>query len=722
MRRLVRRLAKLRRDPAGFALDLPNPILRSLTRIDLMVAMAVGDLLDLRSLAARLSWSLQGRPGRLWPSRIVVTPSVEAAVIARSQAGTVLAGDVASPDRPLILETGYRSVEVTAYGIEGGEPPTVHLDPVSAMGVVRRALQQRVSLDDALRRAWPSRPLSVPRSSRTELAAWLAQPASSAVLPDHSRLVSILMPVRDPDLRHLEAALASVLAQTHRAWQLCIVDDGSRSSTVRHRLAEAAKDPRVRLVTLDMSRGISGATNAALSLASGTVAVFMDHDDVLTADALRHIAHAFEDPEVEAVYSDEAVMDGEGCLTAPTLKPAFDPERLLAQNYVNHLFAARTERLRQIGGLDPAFDGAQDHDLVLRLSEQLPAGAIRHLPLILYHWRRVRGGGSFSQRSADRAAAARRGLVAAHLQRLGAEARVEPGPLGFNRVRWSLPGRPRVSVIIPSRDRPDLLRACIAGLRRHTDYPDLEVLVVDNGSVLPEALALLEDLKALPGVAVLRDPGPFNHSRLNNRGVAATTAPVLALLNDDILVSDPDWLSEMVSLAVRPDVGAVGAKLLYPDGRIQHAGVVLGLGPHGIAGHELRGFAGDAVGPQYRLVTTRRASAVTAACLVVERAKFDAVGGFDEASFPVAFNDVDLCLRLSRAGYEPVWTPFARLIHRESASRGKTLDAAFLEAVKQMRLRWAADLKDDRFSHPQLSRQDETLSLAIVRQGSGRLR
>ncbi len=721
-RRVVRRLARLRRDPAGFALDLPNPTLRALARFDLIVAMAVGDLIDLRSLAARLAWRVQGRPGRLWPGRILVTPSTEGAVIARNRAGTVLAGDVAGPNRPLILQTGYRPVELITYGIEGGDPPTIRLAPISAIGVVRRALKKRASLDDALRQAWPSRPLAVLRSSRAEQAVWLAQPVCPETLPDQSRLVSVLMPVRDPDLTHLEAALTSVFGQTHRLWQLCIADDGSRSAAVRHRLAEAARDPRVQLVTLDPSRGISGATNVALGLASGTVSVFMDHDDVLTSDALQRVAQAFEDPEVEAVYSDEAVMDGEGRLTAATLKPAFDPERLLAQNYVNHLFAARTDRLRQIGGLDPAFDGAQDHDLVLRLSEQVPARAIRHLPAILYHWRRVRGGGSFSQRSVERAEAARRGLVAAHLKRLGAEGRVEPGPLGFNRIRWPLPERPRVSVIIPSRDRPDLLRACIAGLRRHTDYPGLEILVVDNGSVLPEALSLLDELKDLAGVAVLKDPGPFNHSRLNNLGVAATRAPVLALLNDDILVSDPDWLSEMVSLAIRPGVGAVGAKLLYPDGRIQHAGVVLGLGPHGVAGHELRGFAGDATGPQYRLVTTRRTSAVTAACLVVERAKFDAVGGFDESSFPIAFNDVDLCLRLSEAGYLSVWTPFARLIHRESASRGKALDAAFLQAVKQMKLRWDARLRDDHFSHPQLSRTDETLSLAAIRQGPSRMR
>jgi GT2 family glycosyltransferase len=725
-RRFASRLAKLFRDPAAFALDLPNPFLRGLTRIDLMVVMAISDLLDFRSHAAALVWRIKGRPGYLWPRRLLIAPVTEAALIARNQSGGVLAGDVATPDRPLILKADYRAVELVAYGIESVEPPSVRLAPVSALGVVRRALQQGARLDDALRRAWPGRPLVAPRSSRAEQAAWLAQRLTGNPALGHrghpSRLVSILLPVRDPDLAHLKVALDSVLAQTHAAWQLCIADDGSRSGPVKQLLAETARDPRVRLVTLDPPRGISGATNAALDLATGSVAVFMDHDDELTPEAVQRLVEAFEHQEVEAVYSDEAVMDGAGRLTAATLKPAFDPERLLAQNYVNHLFAVRTERLRRIGGLDPSFDGAQDHDLVLRLSEQLPVGAIRHLPEVLYHWRRVRGGGSFSQKSANRAAAARRGLVEAHLNRLGARAGVEAGPLGFNRIRWSLRDRPKVSVIIPSRDRPDLLRACIAGLQLHTDYPDLEILIVDNGSVLPEAVALLDQLRRFPAISVLSEPGPFNHSRLNNRGVAATQAPILALLNDDILVSDRDWLSEMVSLAVRPSVGAVGARLLYPDGRIQHAGVVLGLGPHGIAGHELRGFAGDATGPQYRLVTTRRTSAVTAACLVVERAKFEAVGGFDEAAFPIAFNDVDLCLRLSAAGYDSVWTPFSRLIHRESASRGKTLDAAFLEAVAQMRQRWGGQLRDDRYSHPQLSRQDETLSLAAVRQGQGRLR
>jgi len=719
---MSRRWAKLLRDPAGFALDLPNPYYRAILRIDLIVAMTLCDLLDVRSLLSGLAWRVGFRNGPFWAKRMLVRSLGSAGVIASGPDGTILAGDVATPDMPVVFEAGYRPVTVRAYGLDGQVAPSVQLRPISALGVVLLAIEEGASLDEGLRRAWPGRALSTPRPSRKELEAWLSRAAQSPLPPESALVISIVMPVRDPSPAHLDAALASILAQKHRSWQLCIADDGSRSEAVRRRLERVAEDRRVTLVTHGSSQGISSATNSALDLARGEAVVFMDHDDILTPDALWRVASAFDDPSVMAVYSDEAVIDGAGRLRLATLKPSFDRERVRVQNYVNHLFAARTEAVRRIGGLDSQFDGAQDHDLILRLSEQFPSDAIKHIPAILYYWRRVRGGRSFSQSSGSRTEAARRRLVEAHFARAEVQARVEPGPLGFNRIRWPLERPPPVSVIIPSRDRPDLLRACIAGLTSHTDYAELEVLVVDNGSERPETLDLLSRLEQIPSVTILSCPGPFNHSRLNNLGVAATSAPVLALLNDDILVSDPDWLREMVSLAVRSDIGAVGAKLLYPDGRIQHAGVVMGLGPHGIAGHELRGFAGDAAGPQYRLVTARRVSAVTAACLVVERRKYSAVGGLDEVTFPIAFNDVDLCLRLEQAGFGSIWTPHARLVHRESASRGKSLDSAFLDAVKQMRRRWPESLGDDAFSHPQLSRKDETLSMSAARPELPRLR
>jgi GT2 family glycosyltransferase len=720
--RTSRRWAKLLRDPAGFALDLPNPYYRAMLRMDLIVVMTLCDLLDLRSLLSGFAWRVGFRDGPFWPKRMLVRSPRSAGVIASGPDGTILAGDVATPAKPVVFESAYRPVKVRTYSLDGQVAPQVQLRPISALGVVSLAIAEGASLDEGLRRAWPGRPLSTPRPRRKDLEAWLSEAARAPLPPESPLLISIVMPVRDPSPAHLNAALASILAQNHRAWQLCIADDGSRSEAVRRRLAQVAGDRRVALVTHRTSRGISSATNSALDLVRGEAVVFMDHDDVLTPDALWRVASAFDDPSVMAVYSDEAVIDGSGRFRFATLKPSFDLERVRAQNYVNHLFATRAEAVRRVGGLDPQFDGAQDHDLILRLSEQFPPDAIRHIPAVLYCWRRVRGGRSFSQISGMRAEAARRRLVEAHLVRAEVPARVERGPLGFNRLRWPLERWPAVSVIIPSRDRPDLLRACIAGLTCHTDYPELEVLVVDNGSERPETLDLLSRLEQTPAVRILSCPGPFNHSRLNNLGVAATGAPVLALLNDDILVSDPDWLREMVSLAVRSDIGAVGAKLLYPDGRIQHAGVVMGLGPHGIAGHELRGFAGDAAGPQYRLVTARRVSAVTAACLVVERQKFGAVGGFDEVTFPIAFNDVDLCLRLEQAGFGSIWTPHARLVHRESASRGKSLDSAFLDAVKQMRRRWPEALGDDAFSHPQFSRKDETLSMSPARPELPRLR
>jgi GT2 family glycosyltransferase len=269
--------------------------------------------------------------------------------------------------------------------------------------------------------------------------------------------------------------------------------------------------------------------------------------------------------------------------------------------------------------------------------------------------------------------------------------------------------------IVPTRDRPALLEACVTGLLEQTDWPALTVRIVDNGSGTEAARATLDRLAAHPRVDVLRIEAPFNFSALNNAAAKGADADLLAFVNDDILVVEPDWLRRMALLALRPDVGAVGAKLHYPDGRLQHAGLVLGLGPQKVAGHEFRGQPADTPGPQRRLLVTREVSAVTAACLVVERAKFEAVGGFDER-FAVAFNDVDLCLRLRDRGWRNLWTPFARLIHVESATRGADSDpgraARFQDEVARMRARWGAVLDRDPFYNPNLTDEDESFGLA----------
>ncbi len=336
---------------------------------------------------------------------------------------------------------------------------------------------------------------------------------------------------------------------------------------------------------------------------------------------------------------------------------------------------------------------------------------------MLYHWRIFPGGGSFSQSARPGIDEARRRMVAEHLRRRGAEAELLQDSRGRVSLVRPLPEpAPEVTAIIPTRDHPDLLEACVAGLLEQTDYPALRICIVDNGSRGERALRLLDRLEATPRVRVLRIDAPFNFSALNNAAVAQTDSPLLAFVNDDILVVEPGWLKAMAAVAVRPGVGAVGAKLFYPDGRIQHAGIVLGLGSQGVAGHEFRGVTGDAPGPQHRLTVAREVSAVTAACMVVARERFLAVGGFDEAALPVAFNDVDLCLKLGARGWRTVWTPQARLMHLESASRGPDRAPESAERLageaRVMRKRWGAQLAADPYYNPNLTLADENFALA----------
>jgi GT2 family glycosyltransferase len=344
-------------------------------------------------------------------------------------------------------------------------------------------------------------------------------------------------------------------------------------------------------------------------------------------------------------------------------------------------------------------------------------GPILHVPHVLYHWRIFPGGGSFSQTSRPDIDSARARLVGERLEQAGEQVELALGPRGHLILKRSLPEpAPTVTAIVPTRDHPDLLEACAAGLLEQTGYPGLELCIVDNGSRTERALRLLDRLARTPRVRVLRIDAPFNFSALNNAAATAAKSRLLAFINDDILVAEAGWLTPMAALAVRPDVGAVGAKLFYPDGRIQHAGIVLGLGPHHIAGHEFRGAPGESPGPQNRLLLTREVSAVTAACMVVERDKFRAVGGFDSEALPVAFNDVDLCLKLAAKGWRSLWTPQARLMHLESASRGsdKAAEAATRldREAAHMRERWGDRLTRDPYYNPNLTLEDESFTLA----------
>ncbi|MGY2051736.1 glycosyltransferase family 2 protein [Methylobacterium sp. JK268] len=522
-------------------------------------------------------------------------------------------------------------------------------------------------------------------------------------------LISVVMPVYNPAPKVLEEALRSVRAQLYPHWELCIADDASTDPAVPRLLERVAREePRIKLVRRPENGHIARATNTALALAAGPFVAFMDHDDVLPEHALFEVARAIlREPDLDLIYTDEDKIDAKGRRFEPHFKSDWNPELLYAQNYINHLTVVRTALVREVGGLRPGFEGSQDHDLLLRLCDRLSPERVRHLPQVLYHWRAAIGSGTFSDKALARAEAARLQALSDLIARRGWPHRAERGPLGFNRLVRALPDpAPRVSVVIPTRDRAELLSVALRGLLRETDYPDIEVIIVDNDSREPATRALFAEVAADPRVRVVPSPGAFNFSALSNLGAREATGPLLLFLNNDIEVTEPGWLAEMASIAVEPGVGAVGAKLSYPDGTLQHGGVVLGAG--GVAGHSHPGIGPDDPGYFGRMVMAQEVSAVTGACLMMRAAVFAEAGGFDAERLAVAFNDVDLCLRVRRAGYVIVWTPHARLVHHESKSRGQEdtpeKRARFEAEVGTMLDRWGPQLRNDPYYNPNFAR------------------
>ena len=532
-------------------------------------------------------------------------------------------------------------------------------------------------------------------------------------------VISVIMPAYDTEESLLRAAIASVQGQLYPHWQLCVADDASPSPHVARVLGELAEqDPRIRWIRCAENGNISAATNAALTLAQGAFVALMDHDDLLPEHALYQVAAELEaHPDADLIYSDEDQIDADGRRTMPYFKPDWNIDLMLAHNMVSHLGVYRRSVVERVGGARLGYEGSQDYDLALRVADATTPERIRHIPAVLYHWRQHTT--SFSKERIDACVAAARTAIADHLQRTGQTdtAIVRPAPSipTWTRVQYRLPDEaPRVSFIVPTRDKPELLAQCIEGLMARTDYPDVELIIADNDSVQPETHALFSRLCVDPRVRVLACPGRFNYSAMNNAAVAIASGEVLALVNNDIDVIEPDWLGEMVSQALRPGIGAVGARLLFPNGTVQHAGVVLGVGSFdggpGVAGHYSLADAATSFGYFGASALVHEVAAVTGACMVLRKSLWDECGGLDAGNLPVAFNDVDLCLRLRAKGLRNIWTPYAELIHRESASRGDDLApehrARFDHECRTMRDRWGPVLDSDPFYNPNFSRLD----------------
>ena len=580
----------------------------------------------------------------------------------------------------------------------------------------RRRLRHRRAGKRAAYADWVTRHDSLGQTTRTALQGRLA------ALPN-TPLLSVLVPTWRPEMALFQAAVASVQNQLYPHWQLCIADDASGSAELDTLLADLqAADSRIKVVQRPRNGHICEATNSALALADGPWVLLLDHDDVLTEHALLLVAEAINAfPDAGLIYSDEDKLGPQGQRENPHFKPDWNHDLCLAQNMVCHLAAIRSDLMRRLGGLRPGFEGAQDHDLVLRIAEQLQPGQIVHIPHVLYHWRMHAGSTAAGADVKPYAQEAGRRAVQEHLQRSGSTATVETVGSGRFRVHWPLPAvLPMVSILIPSRNQCGLLQQCIRTLDALTDYPNRELIVIDNGSDEADALAYLRALEARPGVRVLRDPSPFNYSALNNLAARHARGQLLALLNNDIEIITGHWLREMVSQALRPGVGAVGAKLLYPDHSIQHGGVILGTdsgdGHGGVAGPAQKGLARHAGGYVGRAMLAQSFSAVTAACLVIQKSRFDEVGGFDAEHLAVTYNDVDLCLRLREAGYSTVWTPYAELIHHESISRGRDRSGKnherFMRERAWMLQRWGDALRLDPAYNLNLNGEQGDFSLA----------
>lgn len=482
-------------------------------------------------------------------------------------------------------------------------------------------------------------------------------------------LVSVLMPTYNPDAAWVEAAIDSVVDQAYENWELCIADDGSSRPDVKRVLElAAATDPRVRVTFRPVNGGIAAASASALELAQGEYIALLDHDDVLRPHALHRVVEYLQaTPETDVVYSDEDVLEPDGTRSRPFFKPDWSPSLLLSVNYVCHLLVARRELVEGAGGFRPGFDGSQDHDLVLRVSEQ--ARHIGHIADVLYTWRQVPGSVALEPDAKMYAYASGKKAVEDALRRREQPGRVEVSPeLGRYQVRLAIEDTPHVAIIIPTRDRVALLRECIDSIERVSSYRNWSITLVDNDSADPDTLAYLERTPH----QVVRHPGYFNYSRLINVGRRHVDAPYLLTLNNDTLVASADWLEALIEQAQAPDAGVVGGRLLFPDGRPQHEGIGLGnVGVGFIATNLDAGWLGRVV---------REVGAVTGACQLVKTSVFDEVGGYDE-TVHVAFNDVDFCLRVRAAGYRIVYTPYAELVHQESASRGRLSPDADVELV-----------------------------------------
>jgi len=531
-------------------------------------------------------------------------------------------------------------------------------------------------------------------------------------------LISVIMPVYNPALSYLEAAINSVLQQSAQNFELCIIDDASTDEAIKKYLTLICQsDSRIHIETRHENGHISRASNDALNMSSGEWVCFLDQDDLLDPHAIEWFNFTLSKrPSIKMAYSDEDKVNDEGQRFSPHFKTDINRELLLAQNYVCHLTFICKSIVNSVGGFRVGFEGAQDHDLFLRCIEQISDAEVVHIPRVLYHWRTHANSTAYSTDAKPYAREAAIRSVSEALERRGfhgAHVWAEKGhPL---KVTYPAPNPPpKISIIIPTRNARQLVERLIQTLTTITTYKNIEIILVNNNSDDERSIEYFNALQSSGVARILNDHGDFNYSRLNNFAARNATGSYLLLLNNDIEVIEAGWLDNLISIACAPGVGCVGAKLLYPNRTIQHAGVVIGLG--GTAGHIFSGLNEKDPGYFYRAQVAQDIAAVTGACLLVKKDIYWQVNGLDETNFGVTLNDVDFCLKVRSAGYRNVYTPYALLIHHESATRGTDRSGEkhtrWRREVSAFKAKWGLIIQSDSLYNVNLSLDGDKCELA----------
>lgn len=531
--------------------------------------------------------------------------------------------------------------------------------------------------------------------------------------------ISIAMPVYNVEEKWLRLCIDSILNQVYTNWELCMADDASTDPNVKKILTEYQQlDERIRVVFREQNGHISEATNSALAIATGEFVALLDNDDELAINAFYEVVKVLnENPELDLIYSDEDKIDMDGNRSDPAFKPDWSPDLLLGTNYISHLGVYRRSILEEIGGFRKGYEGSQDYDLVLRFTEKTTKERIKHIPKVLYYWRMLPTSTAVDQGSKGYAFEAGLRAVQDALVRRGINGHATHGAAnGLYDVYYDIKSDKLVSIIIPTKNGYKDVQRCVSSIIEKTTYQNYEIIMADNGSTDPKMHELYAEFEQqLPGRFFVESIDiPFNFSTINNRAVKKAHGEYLLFLNNDTEVITENWLTLMVSFAQQERIGCVGAKLLYPNNTVQHAGVILGLG--GVAGHGHYGYPHGDLGYFGRLAINVNYSAVTAACLLMKKADFDAVGGFEEA-FTVAFNDVDLCLKVQALGRDNVWLHEAELYHFESQTRGYDdkgkKKKRFEQEKVMMEEKWGPSIENDPFYNPNLTRDIPNFSLRI---------